>query len=101
MHDFNALNQCVVFLDRGWFVVIKKWPRRAGIAQLVEQLIRNQQVSGSSPLAGSKLSILFQGRQFCRRQSLLSSIGSLKNSTFHFAAAIRDFNRSVIGRPFA
>ena len=25
----------------------------AGIAQLVEQLIRNQQVSGSSPLAGS------------------------------------------------
>ncbi len=27
---------------------------RAGIAQLVEQLIRNQQVSGSSPLAGSR-----------------------------------------------
>ena len=25
----------------------------AGVAQLVEQLIRNQQVSGSSPLAGS------------------------------------------------
>jgi hypothetical protein len=24
----------------------------AGVAQLVEQLIRNQQVSGSSPLAG-------------------------------------------------
>ena len=28
-------------------------PPRAGVAQLVEQLIRNQQVSGSSPLAGS------------------------------------------------
>jgi hypothetical protein len=26
----------------------------AGVAQLVEQLIRNQQVSGSSPLAGLK-----------------------------------------------
>jgi peptidoglycan LD-endopeptidase LytH len=28
-------------------------PRRAGVAQLVEQLIRNQQVLGSSPSAGS------------------------------------------------
>ena len=28
-------------------------PKAAGVAQLVEQLIRNQQVSGSSPLAGS------------------------------------------------
>ena len=28
-------------------------PLEAGVAQLVEQLIRNQQVSGSSPLAGS------------------------------------------------
>jgi hypothetical protein len=27
---------------------------RAGVAQLVEQLIRNQQVRGSSPRAGSK-----------------------------------------------
>ena len=26
---------------------------RAGVAQVVEQLIRNQQVSGSSPLVGS------------------------------------------------
>ena len=26
--------------------------RRAGVAQLVEQLIRNQQVIGSSPIAG-------------------------------------------------
>jgi hypothetical protein len=26
---------------------------RAGVAQLVEQLIRNQQVIGSSPIAGS------------------------------------------------
>ena len=26
----------------------------AGVAQLVEQLIRNQQVSGSSPLASSR-----------------------------------------------
>jgi hypothetical protein len=27
--------------------------RLAGVAQLVEQLIRNQQVAGSSPIAGS------------------------------------------------
>jgi hypothetical protein len=27
----------------------------AGVAQLVEQLIRNQQASGSSPLAGLRL----------------------------------------------
>ena len=30
---------------------------KAGVAQLVEQLIRNQQVSGSSPLAGSNVTI--------------------------------------------
>jgi hypothetical protein len=30
-------------------------PARAGVAQLVEQLIRNQQVIGSSPIAGSKI----------------------------------------------
>ena len=28
--------------------------KRADVAQLVEQLIRNQQVSGSSPLVGSR-----------------------------------------------
>jgi hypothetical protein len=30
----------------------------AGVAQLVEQLIRNQQVSGSSPLAGLRFNKL-------------------------------------------
>lgn len=30
----------------------------ADVAQLVEQLIRNQQVSGSSPLAGSNLALI-------------------------------------------
>ena len=29
---------------------------QAGVAQLVEQLIRNQQVIGSSPIAGSNIS---------------------------------------------
>ena len=29
-------------------------PAKAGVAQLVEQLIRNQQVIGSSPIAGSR-----------------------------------------------
>jgi hypothetical protein len=36
-------------------------PRLAGVAQLVEQLIRNQQVVGSSPTAGSILN-RFQSR---------------------------------------
>src|SRR5437899_419355 len=31
--------------------------RQAGVAQLVEQLIRNQQVIGSSPIAGSRISL--------------------------------------------
>ena len=35
-------------------------PSRAGVAQLVEQLIRNQQVSSSSLLAGSNLNIRLQ-----------------------------------------
>jgi hypothetical protein len=36
--------------------VVESWtPRLAGVAQLVEQLIRNQQVIGSSPIAGSKI----------------------------------------------
>jgi hypothetical protein len=32
----------------------------AGVAQLVEQLIRNQQVIGSSPIAGSRFSRQFE-----------------------------------------
>jgi hypothetical protein len=31
------------------------WPAQADVAQLVEQPIRNRQVSGSSPLVGSIL----------------------------------------------
>ena len=34
-------------------------PYLAGVAQLVEQLIRNQQVGGSSPLAGSITTLRF------------------------------------------
>ena len=36
---------------------------RANVAQLVEQLIRNQQVSGSSPLIGSSSVKLHPGSQ--------------------------------------
>ncbi len=35
-------------------IVLKHW-RYAGVAQLVEQLICNQQVRGSSPFTSSKL----------------------------------------------
>jgi hypothetical protein len=40
---FSLYNYCSPFPGEHFF---------AGVAQLVEQLIRNQQVSGSSPLAG-------------------------------------------------
>jgi hypothetical protein len=40
---FSLYNYCSPVLGEHFF---------AGVAQLVEQLIRNQQVSGSSPLAG-------------------------------------------------
>ena len=40
---FSLYNYCSPDLGEHFF---------AGVAQLVEQLIRNQQVSGSSPLAG-------------------------------------------------
>jgi hypothetical protein len=54
-----------------WRREIKVWPRsgswlscggRAGIAQLVEQLICNQQVIGSSPIAGSLLNHSWVGK---------------------------------------
>src|SRR6185503_369790 len=38
--------------------------QEAGVAQLVEQLIRNQQVIGSSPIAGSKLPAKHVRRQY-------------------------------------
>jgi hypothetical protein len=34
--------------------IILRFHPPAGVAQLVEQLIRNQQVIGSSPIAGSR-----------------------------------------------
>jgi hypothetical protein len=45
----------------------------AGVAQLVEQLIRNQQVSGSNPLAGSIELSTIQGARF----SLLTALDIL------------------------
>ena len=38
--------------------------RRAGVAQLVEQLIRNQQVAGSNPVTSSKQKNVPCGRFF-------------------------------------
>jgi hypothetical protein len=43
-------------------------PPGAGVAQLVEQLIRNQQVAGSSPIAGSNFP-----QQFSRVSSRLAA----------------------------
>ena len=54
-------------------VVIKYSCSRAGVAQLVEQLIRNQQVAGSSPAISSKKGstssdLFYCITLFCRRQ---------------------------------
>jgi hypothetical protein len=38
-----------------WECSFMYWNELAGIAQLVEQLICNQQVAGSSPISGSKM----------------------------------------------
>ena len=55
--------------------------RQAGVAQLVEQLIRNQQVRGSSPRAGSnfprKLSINKTSDGLLRLGNLTSFLASL------------------------
>ncbi len=40
--------------------------RHAGVAQLAEQLIRNQQVGGSSPLAGTRKSMSYLAFRFVR-----------------------------------
>ena len=39
-------------------------PERADVAQLVEQLIRNQQVIGSSPIVGSNLPLPYKFERF-------------------------------------
>ena len=39
----------------------------ADVAQLVEQLIRNQQASGSNPLVGSNIILFFPTLKFFRR----------------------------------
>ena len=47
------------------------WSRRAEVAQLVEQLIRNEQVVGSSPIFGSTT----QSRRLCPDSREDSRIG--------------------------
>ena len=46
--------QCGTF-DGLWRLLVSEPLPKAGVAQLVEQLIRNQQVIGSSPIAGSNI----------------------------------------------
>jgi hypothetical protein len=48
--QFNA--SMFEILPTGWYS-LSLHHTQAGVAQLVEQLIRNQQVIGSSPIAGS------------------------------------------------
>ena len=47
----------VDFYDKSDKILEVGTNRNANVAQLVEQLIRNQQVSGSSPLVGSRFGV--------------------------------------------
>src|SRR5919112_3083813 len=46
-------------------------PEQADVAQLVEQLTRNEQVSGSSPLVGSLFYLGFAGKTYWRKATKL------------------------------
>ena len=56
-HGFRAGELCSELADAVGFAPAKRpvrW-RQANVAQLVEQLTRNEQVSGSNPLIGSSV----------------------------------------------
>ena len=56
----------------------------AGVAQLVEQLIRNQQVRGSSPRAGSKILKLHGERHDLRPiKPVIDGFAQLKSVSTH------------------
>ena len=54
---------CLLFSNR-FSIIIKLSARSATVAQSVEQLIRNQQVAGSSPASSSKNPVHVSGRDF-------------------------------------
>ena len=66
--------------------------KRADVAQLVEQLIRNQQVIGSSPIVGSNLSII-QHRKISRRD-FVASPNNLTVVLLSFAQGSCELRRS-------
>ena len=53
----------------------------AGVAQLVEQLIRNQQVAGSSPATSSKKYRFSRGNRYFFVRNVLETSGSASGST--------------------
>ena len=66
---------------------------RAGVAQLVEQLIRNQQVLGSSPSAGSKIT----NKTKILDGANLPEVGLTANLTaYHLRRAFTVFKRASI-----
>jgi len=56
---------------------VLRLPRFAGIAQLVEQLICNQQVTGSNPVAGSTSNSLLEWILRLHKNSQLAGTGQL------------------------
>ncbi len=61
-NSLTGVALCSCALKRKWLILIGKMIIRvAGVAQSVEQLICNQQVAGSSPIASSSLSFVIGG----------------------------------------
>ena len=58
-----------------YFSNLKSNLKNAGIAQPVEQLIRNQQVRGSNPLISSISSLRARGLLFCVRFNIRGRLG--------------------------
>ena len=69
---------------------------KATLAQLVEQLIRNEQVVGSSPMSGSNPFDLYPNG--ISERTLFLPLSNVSVSTGRYAAALSALRRSVLSR---
>ena len=76
--------------DSFFYFLVLTFTSDAGVAQLVEQLIRNQQVSSSSLLAGSKQA---KGRKSHRRDADLSDASGTRIRRGGSSESPREFRR--------
>ena len=80
---------CLLFSNR-FSIIIKLSARSATVAQSVEQLIRNQQVAGSSPASSSK------NRHLCKKKAHKCRFFFYRfcRRIFGFCNKVRAFGRS-------